>query len=128
MRCPGDVAQGLCQIAHAFPMAAGANPDEYPSVITGPARAPRPGDLSKPARKNRLPGQARLGRTNAFVRLFLQVLLQECGRSLPGELGRRFVVAAAFVAKEAVLRVGIDVDLTIAAALLLDRLDVAHRN
>jgi hypothetical protein len=38
------------------------------------------------------------------------------------------VEAAALVAVEAVLRVGIDVDLGIAAALLLDDLDVGHRD
>jgi hypothetical protein len=67
------------------------------------------------------------GRVNRTARrertrpLFLQVLLQERRRTLPGELGRRLVVAAALVAIEAVLRVGIDVDFAIAATLLLDR-------
>ena len=54
--------------------------------------------------------------------------LQERHRALPGELGARLVEAAALVAMEAVAGDLIDVDLAVAAALLLDRLDVAHRD
>src|SRR6476646_7902572 len=70
------------------------------------------------------------GETNARVgrRLFFQMLLQEGERALPGELCRRFVIAAALVTEEAVLRVRIDEDLAIAAAFLFDHLDVAHRD
>src|ERR1700730_452314 len=57
-----------------------------------------------------------------------QMFLEEIRGALPGRLGARAVEAAALVAMEAVLRVGVDVDLAVAAALLLDRLDVAHRD
>src|SRR5580698_1008400 len=60
--------------------------------------------------------------------LFFQMLLQERCRALPSEFGGRLVVAAALVAMKTVLRVGIHVDLAIAAALLLDDFDVAHRD
>src|SRR5580704_18027702 len=56
------------------------------------------------------------------------VLRQERHRALPGEVRGGFLIAAALVAMEAVLGVGIDVDLAIAAALLLDQIDVAHRD
>src|SRR5262249_39854243 len=46
----------------------------------------------------------------------------------PGRLCARAVEAAALVAMEAVLRVGVNVDFAVAAALLLDHLDVAHRD
>ena len=60
-------------------------------------------------------------------RLF-HVLGEKRHRALPGELGRRFLVTAALVAVEAVLGIRIDVDFAIAAALLLDEVDVAHRD
>src|SRR5580700_6646692 len=58
----------------------------------------------------------------------LHVLRQERHRALPGEVGGGFLIAAALVAVEAVLGVGIDVDLAIAAALAFDYFDVAHRD
>ncbi len=56
------------------------------------------------------------------------MLLEEVHGALPGELGARVVEAAALVTVEAVLRFGIDEDLAVAAALLLDDLDVGHRD
>src|SRR5207245_9001920 len=58
----------------------------------------------------------------------LQMILDEIHGALPSRLGALAVEAAALVAMEAVLRVGVDVDLAVAAALLLDHLDVAHRD
>src|SRR5216684_7217038 len=60
--------------------------------------------------------------------LLLEVLLEEVHGALPGGLGARLIVAPALVAMEAVLGAGIDVNLAVAAALALDRVDVAHRD
>src|SRR5512139_54049 len=72
--------------------------------------------------KARVPAWARARR------LLFQMLLEEVHGALPRGLGARLVEAPALVAMEAVLRIGIDEYLTVAAALLLDHLDVAHRN
>src|SRR5262245_30739802 len=69
-----------------------------------------------------------LTRSTGNARLFLQVLLQEVQGALPSRLGAGVVEAAALVAMEAVLRIVIDEDFAVAAALLLDGLDVAHRD
>src|ERR1700704_5905993 len=62
------------------------------------------------------------------ARLLLQMLLEEVHGALPGGLGAGFVEAAALVAVEAVLRIGVDENLSIAPALLLDYVDVGHRD
>src|SRR6476660_1291250 len=56
------------------------------------------------------------------------MLLEEIHRALPPRLGARFVEAPTLIAMESVLRACIDVDLAVAAALLLDHFHVAHRN
>src|SRR5947209_5550775 len=58
----------------------------------------------------------------------LQMLGEEVERARPGDLGALLVVARALVAVEAVLRAVIDEDLAVGATLLLDRVDVGHRN
>jgi hypothetical protein len=93
----------------------------------------RPGDalrgagvVSDPPRRYH-PGAGAL--VLAGIRLYFKCLAIS---GVEGALARRhgggFVVAAALFAIKAVLRVGIDVDFAIAAALLLDDLDIAHRN
>src|SRR3954467_2043643 len=67
-------------------------------------------------------------RRRAYAVLLLQMLLEEIRGALPGGLGARLVEASALIAMEAVLRIGIDEDLAVAAALLLDHLDVGHRD
>src|SRR5262249_56411259 len=72
---------------------------------------------------------ARAGKPRRRARSSLfQVFLEKIHGARPGRLGARAVEAPALVAVEAVLRVGVDVDLAVAAALLLDYLDVAHRD
>src|SRR5262249_22420818 len=58
----------------------------------------------------------------------LDVLLEEIRGALPGGLGACLVKAPTLVAMEAVRGAGIDVDLAVAAAFLLDDLHVAHRD
>src|SRR5262249_26600741 len=55
-----------------------------------------------------------------------QMFLEELRGALPGRLGARAMEASALIEMEAVLRVGVNVDFAVAAALLLDHLDVAH--
>ena len=59
---------------------------------------------------------------------FFRCFFRKSDEARPRGLRRRFVVAAALVAMEAVAGVRIDVDLAVAAALRLDRLDIRHRD
>src|SRR6185503_19755105 len=60
--------------------------------------------------------------------LLLHMLDEEVLGALPGEIAARLVEAAALVAMEAVATAWIDVDLAVAGTLLLDGLDVGHRD